>query len=321
MSERGLTVPSDHQTQAMQMPESRRKQFLKRLIGDRNYYQIRANRNVNRDRRSGLPHLFIHQMGKVGSTSVVATLEQMGIREKYLLYQTHFLSPTGYAFLEELELQGHGGWSNLSDKGKSFLSMSAALSRAIDGGYLGTRPVKVITLVRDPVATNLSGFFHNTSWWSAAVRHQVEMRTAGWQTLLWQHFLDIYPHDVPATWFDMEMKSLFHVDVLSEPFPREQGYKLYESPSCSVLLMKLENLRYCGAEAIDSLLGIEGFQLSQSNKAENKWYADIYREFKLTANIPESYLSRQYETEFAKHFYGDGELLEFRNRWGNHPLD
>ena len=315
MHDETLLRPSSQGNESTQQEFSREKQVLKWLMGDRNYYTLRANRNIARDRKSGKPILLVHQMGKVGSTSVVASLEDLGVRQKYLLYQTHFLSPTGYEFLEKLELDGHGGWSRLPDKGKSFLSMSAALSREVERGYFAERAVKVISLVRDPVATNLSGFFHNTAWWSPDVRHKVEMQVDGWQMLLWQHFLDIYPHDVPAKWFDMEIKPLLGIDVMAVPFSYTRGFQIYESQIASMLLLKLEGLRTISTQAFQQFMGIDDFVLAASNKAENKWYADIYDEFKRTMSIPDSYLRRQYTTSYARHFYSESELDAFRTRW------
>lgn len=291
------------------------KSIIKRLIGDRNYYRLRADRLVAQHRRSPMPLLFVHQMGKVGSTSVVATLEQQQVFAEHIVYQTHFLTPSGYAFLENLELTGHGGWKRLPEKGKFFLSMSGALTREIEQGYLSDRTVKVISLVRDPVATNLSGFFHNTDWWPQELRDVAISRSSGWQERLWLHFLETYPHSVPATWFDMEMKPLFDIDVMASQFPQERGYQLYSSPVASLLLLKLESLDQCAVDAFREFLGIDYRQPARSNRADDKWYANLYREFIATTPIPESYLSSLYQTDFARHFYSPAEIDGFTRRW------
>src|SRR5262249_47952622 len=62
-------------------------------------------------------------------------------------------------------------------------------------------------------------------------------------------------------------------------------------------------------------LGIQEFALCNANVSENKEYNDIYKAFVRSIMLPEDYLTRMYDSDFARHFYTDAELKDFRSRW------
>ena len=54
------------------------KRLLIQVIGEERYLAARTKRNFRRAEQQGLDILFIHQMGKVGSTAVAASLRANG---------------------------------------------------------------------------------------------------------------------------------------------------------------------------------------------------------------------------------------------------
>lgn len=291
------------------------KQAVRQLFGERNQYYLRAYAYLLLDRWRGKRPLFVHQMGKVGSTTIVNSLLPYLRKQKRVIHQTHFLSPEGAAFVEGLEIAGHGSWQKLPAKTKRFLIKSRVLGHVLRNGFLAQDAGQVLTLVREPVATNLSGFFHNADWWPAALAAQCQQQTAGWREALLAYFLANYPHETPLRWFDMELKPLFGIDVYAEPFPQAQGYQIYRTGKAQLLLLKLESLNQSAPAAFRDFMGIEDFQLVKTNRAEDKWYAEIYQSFTQGLVLPKAYLTRLYESRYARHFYSDEERRQLYARW------
>jgi len=67
--------------------------------------------------------------------------------------------------------------------------------------------------------------------------------------------------------------------------------------------------------AVRDFLGLSAFELVESNTAEDKSYADLYKAFRRQLRLPEAYLDRVYGSRFAHHFYGPAEVDAFRRKW------
>jgi len=117
------------------------------------------------------------------------------------------------------------------------------------------------------------------------------------------------------TWFDRELKSVFGVDVYAIPFDPAKGYEIYESEKARVLLVRLEDLRSRAPVAFGDFLGLGDFRLADTNVAEAKGYADVYRRFVASVRLPHDYIERMYDSRYARHFYSEDELDAFRLRW------
>lgn len=295
------------------------KRMATAVFGEDRFLQARAMRYLRRRRRLGLGLLLVHTMGKVGSTTIATTLRARGIRQSMLMFQPHFLSEEGRAFAERLSTEGVGGWDHLVRKERNGFLRNRLLAKELTRMRATGERVKVITMVRDPVATNLSGLFHNHIWWPAELKGRCAQPTADCLAALRRHFLDHYPHDVPDTWFDMEMKTLYDVDIYQESFDAERGYAIYHSAFADVLVLKLEKLNQCAAEAFQAFMGLDDFQLIESNTAEDKSYAALYKAFRREMTLPAGYLEAMYSTRFATHFYTADELAAFRRKWSAEP--
>lgn len=292
-----------------------RQRLLQVFFGSRNLYQLRTAYRITREQQQHKPTIFVHQMGKVGSSTIFSSLQAQGLDRTHLLYWTHFLSPAGVALLDKLYMDGYGGWQNCPPNIKSHLSKSYVLSKKIAQWYSRQRRCKVIALVRDPVALNVSGFFQNYRWWPSSLIAQCKRKEPGYQHALLQYFLTSYAHDVPLTWFDLDLQPVFKIDIFATPFPVATGYQTYRSDFADLLLLRLEDLNRCAAAAFPPFLGVDNFAVVRANEADAKWYATTYREFTQTVALPQSYLDRIYNSKFATHFYSEEELQAFRRKW------
>jgi hypothetical protein len=291
------------------------EKLLKTFVGEERIAQFKFERRFVSDQRENRPVLFIHQMGKVGSTSIARSLKNVQAGVPWRIYQTHFLSMAGMDFVESRESAAYGGWSEVPRRTKRFLVYSRAISKHLNEGDFYDRSCKVISLVRDPVATNLSGFFHNLHWWPDDLRARCQSGAPGWQQELLDHFLLHYPHDVPEDWFDMEMKSVFGIDVFASDFDKKTGYRRFDSEKFPLLLLRLEDLDKDMAGVIGDFLNMDGLVLQRSNTGQDKWYAEMYAAFKSAVALPASYLDKVYASSYVNHFYAASEIAAFRKRW------
>ncbi len=287
------------------------KRFVVSVIGEDRYMRQRAARQI----ASGKPLLLIHTMGKVGSTTIAASLKARGLRQKMTIYQPHFLSDEGIVFAESLAISRAGSWEKLTRKGRAGYLRNRLLNKELRRLRDTGGRVKVITIVREPLATNVSGLFHNYRWWPAELKACCQSPTAGCLAAVERYFLDHYTHDVPDTWFDMEVKTLYGIDVFAEPFDVARGYTIYRNEFADVLVLKLERMNECAADAMRDFLGLENFRLVESNTAEDKDYADVYAAFRKQVALPESYLDRMYASRVARQFYSPEEIAAFRRKW------
>jgi hypothetical protein len=308
-----MTTPTRPRKRARGLRRSG-KRALMTALGEENFYKTRMYARIYGEQR-GKEMLFIHQMGKVGSTTIAASLRAAGVRRDKAVYQTHFLSEAGIAFRRELALAGYGSWDNMTTKGKKGHMRGQMLHDKLVRMRERGDHCQVITLVRDPVATNVSGYFHKNEWWPDNVRDAVRGGRSDMLETLKADFMAAYPHHVPLTWFDMEIKDMFGIDVFATPFPREKGYHIYRTPFADLLLIKLEKLNGVAETAFGEFLNVPQFKLVKTNTAEEKWYADAYDAFKGWLELPEAYLDEQYNSTYARHFYAPEELAAFRGKW------
>ena len=291
-----------------------------RRLAYRNYHSAKVYHDLcfhfSRARRK--EPLLVFQMGKVGSTTVVRSLEAAGL--DMAVYHAHVLTQDAMAKVEkayrrhfaQMSLVPHHLWK------------SQYLRKQIDRGLEEGKRWKVVTLARDPVIRNVSAFFQNLDVEPVGSHHRYRIRskynfevTLGIKDIdrLVELFIETLDHDTPLIWFDSQLKAVFGVDVFSSDFPTSTGYKIYEGGVVDVLVLRLEDLDRCARDAFQEFLGLEEFTLKSANVGDEKPYYTIYREFLDSAVLPDSYLDRMYASKYARHFYSDEEIDTFRARW------
>jgi hypothetical protein len=280
-----------------------------------------AHRAALWSRRNTAPVL-VYTAGKVGSTAVADSLWQHGVSSVHL----HRLQPAAIRRSEQARRRTLDDLAHVSSEqfpvhlwDGDFYS-----SRVRRGPPTGDR-WKVVTLVRDPIARNVSAFFQNLELvFHYDYREQLRTRsTTQVVDELLDRFDDAYvsgrsAFDLDAdllTWFDEELHPVLGIDVYRSPFPAEKGFARYRSPTADVLLLRLEDLDRCAPEAFADFLSLVGFSISPSNTGEDKSYSQLYREFIARLRLPADHLDALYSARLARHFYTTAELAAFRSRW------
>jgi hypothetical protein len=252
--------------------------------------------------------IIIYQMGKVGSSSIQKSLRalHMGVA----IYHVHHLAR---------DPRPRSGSANVTGKKPVpprhyWASLYLwKLIRKFGENYRW----KIVTLVRDPVATNISAFFQNVQMNIYELDQLADDGTLNVDRLI-ETFFKAYPHNRPLTWFDQEMKMVFGIDIYNSEFPKTKGYEIYQGDRAQVLLIRVEDMDQCSQAAFREFLNIEKFDMIHANVGSQKTYGQIYRTFIDRINLPESYLDRMYNSKYAKHFYSPTEIERFRANWKRH---
>jgi hypothetical protein len=285
-----------------------------RTLAAHNYTTARAFylRELRRSVAAATDLVLVYQMGKVGSTGVVQAVRS-ALPDAFI-FQVHVLTP---AHLAEGEETFRRAWSTRSGDPRT-LWQAEYLVECLAEPHRGGR-WQIITLVRDPIARNVSAFFQILDdQLRYGYRDKVAARglPAVVDELLQIYWTDFPDHDVPLTWFDTELKDVFGIDVFASPFPKDEGYSFYENDRARVLVLKLERLRSCGPRALQEFLGAGEVRVPQRNVGRQKYYSDAYDRFLQRFAAPESYLDDMYGSRYARHFYTPEEIAAFRRRWG-----
>jgi hypothetical protein len=258
--------------------------------------------------------ILIHQMGKVGSSTITQSLEKSDC--DIPIFHTHILNPV------RLQSKIHIYLSKKLAKGGSkstwiigHLATSKILSPIIQKKSEKIT-WKIITLVREPVGRNISAFFQNIDSYFDDFIERYNKGTLSNQEISEKFFND-FPHNIPLEWIDLEIKDVFGIDLYKYEFPIDKGYSIQGSENGSnCMVVRVEDLNRCYKDAFRDFLRIQNFVLVKENIGETKEYSDIYKSFLKEIIFPDWYLEKMYSSKYSKHFYSDIEIEEFCKRWG-----
>jgi hypothetical protein len=188
---------------------------------------------------------------------------------------------------------------------------------------------KIVTLVRDPIARSMSDFFQNSKVEriGADEKFKVNSDWYGFDDIiskkdirkLFQIFIEKYDFDRNLNYFDLEFKGVLGIDIYDCYFPTSNGYKICKFKNADILIIKVEHLDKCAAEAFKKFLNIRNFNLLVQNVGDKKEYAEIYRVFKNNTHFPDSLLNKIYSSKMVRHFYSEEEIEEFKRKWSKIP--
>ena len=236
-------------------------------------------RNFQRKLQKATP-VHVYQMGKVGSTSIYRSLSQ---QYPGAVLHTHSFSP------------------NHENPNTGILR---------DWALVKKRPLKVISLTREPIGRNVSAFFENferdTGTPYSASRYTIEELKA--------IFLANYRHDIPLTWFDRHILENFGIDVYASPFP-ENGIATYSRENIELLVMRLDIPDNEKVAAIKKFLGLEEFHLHNKNIGGEKDYSATYREFSSKVKFAPDYIEQMCRSKYFNHFYSKEAIEAARMKW------
>ncbi|WP_250658148.1 putative capsular polysaccharide synthesis family protein [Alkalimarinus coralli] len=289
-----------------------------RKLAEQTYYNARSSFRYFKEARrthSANGDLFVLAMGKVGSRSLTNSLAAARPQHHLRVDKAHCVCKEGEQYYGQIFERAYGSWDKFPEKHKFLIYKRKAQARYIRNALEKGKNIKIVVPLRDPIATNVSSFFHNFIWWPKELLTICQANAPGCIEKLKAHYLEHHLHDVPLTWFDMELKQVFDIDFLATEFPKDTGYKIYNGKGYEVMIVRLENLNHCATKAFKEFLGLDDFHIVSDNEGKDKWYNSVYKEFKSNVKFPAAYIDMMYNSKWYRHFYSEEELQNFRKRW------
>ncbi len=237
--------------------------------------------------------VLIYQMGKVASSTVKATLQQL---PRYEVHQVHRLVMSNIARVHH-EHRIRGWEMPTGDPGGIYLQ------DALRSG----RPAKVVTLVREPVGRNISYYFQNLDKILDRVRaHELPIQT------IIDGFTEAFPYsDDPLTWFDYEFAQALGVDIYESGFQAGMNAHRAQAGPYDILVLRADAPDDVKRDALRAFLNEPDLEMRQANVTADKPSASAYRDFRALVKFPEPYLDRMFTSRYARFFFDSGSLA----RW------
>jgi hypothetical protein len=267
-------------------------------------------------------------MGKVGSSSIRNSLFRCPDPRTRLVLMSHEFFPIRNRDLERIDIEPQYRDRVIREiehdrrvfqqfspkKRRGWRFRERFYSQRIYKAYVKPGgPLRVITLVREPVANNISMFFEVFDHYTGTSVADSPLDVEG----MIQVFLDQYMHWRPLLWLDTELKTTLGVDVYQYPFSLQQGFAIINERNIDLLVMKCELDDAAKSRAIAQFLGLDDFKMVRSNVSSQRSHARQYEEFRRRIRVPDWLLEEMYESKYARFFYSDEERARFRARWSH----
>lgn len=250
--------------------------------------------------------VLIYQPAKVGSTSLYNSLKEIGIG------CFHF----------------HTFYTPLNHFKKEYREMSNMFLKTVKE----KEKVKIIALVRDPIARDISAFFHTldrpffyyqkskdndfiNKCCKAIEKAFVNDGLGKLQDNVWNIPYIENKLGYEFNWFNRNIKRDFNIDIYSYPFDTIQGYTIIKENNIDILLLQLEKLQSLN-HVIENFLNITNFTLKNYNLGKDKIYQFAYKELLNKIKIPEKILNFYYDNNKGmQHFYSLEDIKHLKQKW------
>lgn len=231
----------------------------------------------------------VYTMGKVGSSSVTAALEQAGCQT----LQVHVLAGGTKQLRRRLDRRPN----------VRHLQSSVRVSELIDQN----QPFKIVSLVRDPVSRNVSAFFQNFHRLVGGNIENLDVKEV--RRLICEHVLP----DEPQQWLDAELIKFAGVDL-----PR---HRLYEGPQVAAearwptLLLRSDYNDEVKSDSMCDFLESSNVMVKRSsNVTAEKMGASLNAEIK-QLGMPRNYVDECLAQPFVSSTWSPDEIEKLRERW------
>lgn len=235
--------------------------------------------------------VLVYQMGKVGSSTVHQTLQERGIDSVHV----HYIADAHW-----------GQGAKLYTKNNTTIPAHFHRGRLLRYWINWTeRQVRVVSLVRDPIARRVSEAFELSHLQGVPARKPSKALRALRDQLASEDALK-YPY----AWFDREFLPMFDVDVLGHSFNREEGFGRITRENVDILIMTLEKLNELVPTVLSEFIG-KSLEVKRNRVRTDQ----VYTQVKNNLTLSEETVRHLYDHPWMRHFYTDQDIEQFVERW------
>ncbi|MEH2952612.1 putative capsular polysaccharide synthesis family protein [Candidatus Merdisoma sp. JLR.KK011] len=248
--------------------------------------------------------VWVYQNGKVGSSTIVKSLQNAGVENAHIHRFFFKRDIVGELILGEEETE-------FLKNSNVFTLHNSEYTELLKNEVKGR---KIITMVREPIAVDLSTVFQ---WIGSgtADRFFAQRIKEGkdFQQIVFELMVKIQNRQFE--WFEDELKELCGVDIYSYPFDKEKGYTVISANEVEILLLKVEKFSEL-TNVIRDFTGNSHLELLNDNVGKNKEYAHLYQDMKENIKLSKEYVEHYYNHHpYIEHFYTEEEQKEFLSKW------
>lgn len=237
--------------------------------------------------------VILYQMGKVGSSTLKQSLNLYKIKTMHVhrFYFSNNERPLN--FKDRLQKIKHNLVINKILKNEA-------------------QELKIITFYRDPLSRNISSFFQNLNYYFSSN----ELKQLNFEILKNKFNNSHQLHQTPNNWFDLEFKRKTGIDIFKHPFNKEKGYTTIKDKQINIFVCTTNNINKLENE-LGQFLELQNFKIHNDNIGDNKWYKELYTEFKQRYIPKQNMINTLYDSETIKHFFSTEKINELKTRWIN----
>ena len=120
------------------------------------------------------------------------------------------------------------------------------------------------------------------------------------------------------TFFREEFLPLTGIDILQCPIDASAGFTVLSGGKMPVLFYRVEDIAHGLAPGLSMFLGCPSMKLKNTNLADDKAYADLYKKFRESFKLPHELCQTIYNSiPYVRSLYSESEIAQFTARWSS----
>jgi hypothetical protein len=240
----------------------------------------------------------VYTMGKVGSSTIYKTLEtELKVAH---VFHVHRLSRK---------------W--LETRDPSISENHPYVKKAKQIQKLKSTPgnrFKIISVVRDPIAKKVSGFFQNPHLYGLTPQDLLTISPHDACDLIVKNRMKFYD---TVEWFDLEFADFTGIDIYQQPFNHSDKKQIIAGNNLDVMILRLEDFK----DEKTLVLNLQEFielpiqKITNANITEEKPFAALNKQVVDMIRFPDDFVNDIYASKYCQHFYTPTEINQFKMKW------
>ena len=228
----------------------------------------------------------VYTMGKVASIAVSESLTCSGIPNHHVHLMT---DDSLYEAMAE------------STRKRAFPADHVGRSISIYRRFKNSKRVKIVTLIRDPLARNISTVFQN-----------LPKKSYGFQAL--SSLVKQLPTDPITQWNEEQFKLATGISLFDVGFSPEDKFSVYCSGRFEILTIRTDLSNTKKSKLLSDFFHQE-VNVGVANEANTKWYNELYMEFLKEMPLNTEWIDHCLNSVGISVFFTDNEIANLRKQY------